>query len=79
MGVGGISEMANLTNEDGKFAIAILRHFVLSVVLGIRHFRHSGNKYSKSFKIINNHSKSFYRISFDASSDPKKFKDDWPS
>ena len=60
--------MANLTNEKGKFAIAIFRHFSPLVVFEIRHIRHEGNKYLLSF----------YRIYFDASSDPTKFKDDWP-
>ena len=41
---------------------AIFRHFSPLVVFEIKHFRHQGN----------------YRISFDACSDPTKFKDDWP-
>ena len=69
MGGGGANgELANLTNEKGKFAIAIFRHFSPLVVFEIKHFRHQENLYLKSF----------YRISFDASSDPTKFKDDWP-
>ena len=39
-GGGGNGEMANLTNEKGKFAIAIFRHFSPLVVFEIKHFRH---------------------------------------
>ena len=42
-GGGANGEMANLTNEKGKFAIAIFRHFSPLVVFEIKHFRHQGN------------------------------------
>ena len=42
-GGGGDGEMANLTNEKGKFAIAIFRHFSPLVVFEIKYFRHQGN------------------------------------
>ena len=68
-GGGGNGEMANSTNEKGKFAIAIFRHFSPLVVFEIRHSRHLENQYLQSF----------YRLSIDVSSDPTKFQDDWPS
>ena len=52
-GGGANGEMANLTNEKGKFAIAIFRHFSPFfaifrhfsplVVFEIKHFRNQGN------------------------------------
>ena len=45
----------------GKIGLAPPPHFLPLVVFEIRHFRHTENKY----------------LSFDAISDPTKFKDDW--